>query len=121
MISRKKRQFEGQSFNGPVGQINGGDPGQGFEGQSFNGPIGSHRPSFGQPIQSGGNQPLAGTSGQSNSNQQQGGADQPSSPAGLFQFPRNLPCNCPNQSSRPGTLICFKDEHECQCLSLIHI
>ena len=42
MISRKKRQFEGQTFNGPVGQIFG-NPGQGFKGQTFNGPIGSQR------------------------------------------------------------------------------
>jgi hypothetical protein len=37
---RQKRQFEGQSFNGPVGEINGPNPGPGFEGQTFNGPVG---------------------------------------------------------------------------------
>ena len=38
---RQKRQFEGQSFNGPVGEINGFNPYlPGFEGQTFNGPVG---------------------------------------------------------------------------------
>ena len=40
VISRGNRQFEGQTFNGPVGTVNG-SPGQGFEGQTFNGPVGS--------------------------------------------------------------------------------
>jgi len=38
---RQKRQFEGQTFNGPVGEINGSNPGPGFEGQTFNGPVGA--------------------------------------------------------------------------------
>ena len=37
---RQKRQFEGQQFNGPVGEINGSNPGPAFEGQTFNGPVG---------------------------------------------------------------------------------
>ena len=38
---RQKRQFEGQQFNGPVGEINGFNPNlPGFEGQTFNGPVG---------------------------------------------------------------------------------
>ena len=47
---RQPKQFEGQTFNGPVGQISG-RPGPGFEGQIFNGPVGNQRrPSTGQQL-----------------------------------------------------------------------
>merc|ERR1712106_100722 len=37
---RQKRQFQGQQFNGPVGEITSSNPGPAFEGQTFNGPVG---------------------------------------------------------------------------------
>ena len=41
MISpRQKRQIFKQTFNGPVGEINGSNAGPGFEGQTSNGSVG---------------------------------------------------------------------------------
>jgi len=38
--SRQPKQFEGATYNGAVGEINGPISGPGFEGQTFNGPVG---------------------------------------------------------------------------------
>jgi len=38
---RQKRQFEGATYNGQIGEINRNISGPGFEGQTFNGPVGT--------------------------------------------------------------------------------
>jgi len=98
------KQFEGQTFNGPVGEINGAFPLPGFEGQTFNGPVGEINGPNPDPGFEG--QIFNGPVGVVN------GADQPSGDD--FQFPQSLQCNCPDQS-RPGSWICIKDEPQCQC------
>jgi len=83
---RQSRQFEDQTFNGPVGEINGFSPNlPGFEGQTFNGPVGVVN-----------------------------GADQPSGDD--FQFPKSLQCNCPDQSRPGSWIcIKDEPQCQCQC------